>query len=150
MRAVVQRVENSRLDIGSKTVARTGAGFVVFVGVKKGDREDDVERLSGKVASLRIFSDDPGGKMTRNISQSGGDALVVSQFTLYADCGAGGRLSFDRAESFERAEGLYNMFVSSLAHKGLKVFQGCFGADMEVHIVNSGPVTIMLDSEKIV
>ncbi len=149
MRAVVQRAERSQVDIGGETVARTGAGFVVFVGIKKGDTGNDVEYLSRKVASLRIFPDD-SGKMAANLAKSGGEALVVSQFTLYADCGKGGRPSFDRAESFEKAESLYNMFVSSLAEKGIKVSEGRFGAEMKVHIVNAGPVTILLDSEKIV
>ncbi len=149
MRAVVQRVERSRLDIGGETVVRTGVGFVVFVGIGKGDCAADARYLSSKVASLRIFPD-ASGRMGENIAKSGGEALVISQFTLYADCGKGGKPSFDRAEGFEKAENLYNMFVSSLAEKGLRVSQGRFGADMEVHIVNTGPVTILLDSEKIV
>lgn len=149
MRAAVQRVKSSRVEVGGETVARTGAGLVVFVGVRKGDGAGDAERLSRKVASLRIFPD-ASGRMAESLGKLGGEILAVSQFTLYADCGGGGRPSFDRAESFGKAEPLYDAFVKGLEETGLKVSRGRFGAEMEVHLVNDGPVTILLDSEKVV
>lgn len=149
MRALVQRVERSWVDAGGETIARTGAGFVVFAGIKKGNCAADAEYLSRKVISLRIFPD-ASGKMGKGIVEYGGEILVVSQFTLYANCGSGGRMSFDRAEKFEKAETLYNMFVSLLVEEDISVSQGRFGCEMDVHIVNTGPVSIMLDSEKTV
>lgn len=147
MRALVQRTERSWVNAGGETIARTGAGFVVFVGIKKGDCAADAEYMSRKIVSLRIFPD-ASGKMGKGIAEYGGEILVVSQFTLYASCGSGGRMSFDRAEKFEKAETLYNMFVSLLAEQDVNVSHGRFGYDMDVHIVNTGPVSILLDSEK--
>jgi D-tyrosyl-tRNA(Tyr) deacylase len=119
---------------------------VVLVGVANTDTNADVDYLSDKLLNLRIFQDD-AGKMNRNVSEIGGSLLVISQFTLYGDCRRGRRPSFDRAARPESAVALYNYFVETLRRGPVPVETGIFQADMEVHLVNQGPVTIMIDSE---
>jgi D-tyrosyl-tRNA(Tyr) deacylase len=147
MRAVVQRVKRARVDVGGRAVGEIGKGVLVFLGVGQKDSEKDADYLANKVAHLRIFSDEKG-LMNLSLMESGGDALVVSQFTLWADCVKGRRPSFTRAASPERAKELYEHFIQSLRSLGLRVASGVFQEIMEVHLTNDGPVTILLDSEK--
>jgi D-tyrosyl-tRNA(Tyr) deacylase len=147
MRAVVQRVKSARVDVAGKTVGEIGKGLLVFLGVGREDSEKDSEYLANKIAHLRIFSDEKG-LMNLSVMESGGAALVVSQFTLWADCIKGRRPSFTRAAPPERAKDLYEHFILSLRSMGLRVASGVFQEMMEVHLVNDGPVTILLNSEK--
>ena len=147
MRAVVQRVKRASVDIEGKEAGEIGSGLLVFLGVGERDSEEDAEYLARKVAHLRIFPDEKG-MMNRAIGDTGGALLVVSQFTLWADCVKGRRPSFTRAAAPERAKDLYEHFNSHLRRLGLPVSTGVFQAHMEVHLINDGPVTILLDSEK--
>jgi D-tyrosyl-tRNA(Tyr) deacylase len=147
LRAVVQRVASASVDVDGRVVSRIGGGVVVLLGVSVDDSTADARRLAGKVAELRIFLDDDG-KMNRSLIESGGAALVVSQFTLYGDARKGRRPSFVRAAQPEVAEPLYEEFVSELLSRGIACGTGEFGATMQVALVNDGPVTILLDTEK--
>ncbi len=148
MRAVVQRVEESYVKVDGKIVGRIGRGLNILLGVKKGDGEEDVEKLVRKIANLRIFEDDKG-KFQHSLLDIGGEVLVVSQFTLYANVKKGRRPSFELAESPQRAEELYNRFVERFREEGVKVETGVFGAMMDVFIRNWGPVTLIVDSEEL-
>ena len=148
MRAVVQRVSDASVQVQGKTVARIGQGLLVLVGVARDDTEDDALYLAGKVADLRVFSDSDG-KMNRSVKETSGRVLVVSQFTLLADCRKGRRPSFDAAAVPDAAEKLYMRFVEELRKSGLEVQTGEFRAMMDVCAVNAGPVTILLDSHKL-
>jgi len=148
MRAVVQRVEESYVKVDGRVVGRIGRGLNILLGVKRGDTEEDVEKLVRKIANLRIFEDDRG-KFQHSLLDIGGEVLVVSQFTLYASIRKGRRPSFELAEEPGRAEGLYRAFVERFRKEGLKVEEGVFGAMMEVFIKNWGPVTIVVDSEEL-
>lgn len=148
MRAVVQRVKESRVEVKGGTVGAIGAGVLVLLGVGTEDTEKDAEYLAGKIAGLRIFPD-PGGQMNRSILDTGGAALVVSQFTLLGDCRKGRRPSFSRAASPEKARALYEHFNLILQSRGVRVETGRFQEMMDVHLINDGPVTILLDSERI-
>jgi D-aminoacyl-tRNA deacylase len=139
MRAVVQRVSRARSTPGGAI----GAGFVVLLGVAEGDTNADAERLAGKVARLRIFEGETG-KFDRSLFDTGGAALVVSQFTLIADTARGNRPSFSNAARPETAEPIYERFCSALRDLGIAVETGVFGARMQVELVNDGPVTIVL------
>ncbi|HTS61481.1 MAG TPA: D-aminoacyl-tRNA deacylase [Candidatus Acidoferrales bacterium] len=145
MKLVIQRVNEASVIIGDSTAGAIRTGLVVLVGIAKSDRVVDAEYLCDKLLGLRIFPDDYG-KMNRNIEQAGGSLLVVSQFTLYADCRKGRRPSFDQAASPEHALTLYNYFVESLRRSAVPVETGVFQAMMKVQLVNEGPVTIILDS----
>ena len=147
MRAVVQRVKGAKVDVDGKRVGEIGQGLLVFLGVGERDSEKDAEYLANKIAHLRIFSDEKG-LMNLSILDTGGALLVVSQFTLWADCVKGRRPSFTRAAVPDRAQELYEYFNLNLQKLGLQVATGVFQALMEVHLVNDGPVTILLDSEK--
>lgn len=147
MRAVVQRVTKGRVKIGEETVAATGAGLVILLGVAEDDTSEDAAYLAGKIAGLRIFPDSQG-KMNLSLAETGGEALVVSQFTLYGDCRHGRRPSFSRAAGAEQARVLYELFVTCLAGQGIKTVTGQFQAMMLVEIHNDGPVTLLLDSRK--
>ncbi|MBN2034064.1 MAG: D-tyrosyl-tRNA(Tyr) deacylase [Deltaproteobacteria bacterium] len=147
MRAVVQRVTMARVEVGGKTVGEVGKGLLVFVGVGHVDTEKDGEFLANKIAHLRIFPDEEG-LMNRSVIETAGGLLVVSQFTLWADCRKGRRPSFVRAASPQNAEALYEDFVRRLRGKGLTVSTGEFQKMMEVHLVNDGPVTLLIDTEK--
>ncbi len=147
MRAVLQRVKRARVDVEGERVGEIGPGLVVFLGVGEMDSEEDAEYLAGKVAHLRIFADEKG-QMNLSVAETGGALLVVSQFTLWGECAKGRRPSFTRAAPPERARDLYELFNRHLRGLGLQVATGVFRAVMEVHLVNEGPVTILLDSEK--
>jgi D-tyrosyl-tRNA(Tyr) deacylase len=147
MRAVVQRVKGAKVDVEGRKVGEIGQGLLVFLGVGERDSEKDAEYLANKIAHLRIFSDEKG-LMNLSIVDTGGALLVVSQFTLWADCIKGRRPSFTRAAAPELAKELYEDFNLNLQKLGLQVATGIFQALMEVHLINDGPVTILLDSEK--
>ncbi len=140
MKAVVQRVARAAVTPGGTI----GAGLCVLLGVAAGDGEDDAVRLAGKVARLRIFAND-AGKFDRSLLETGGAALVVSQFTLIADAAKGNRPSFSAAARPELAEPLVERFVAALRDLGVPVETGVFGARMSLELVNDGPVTILLD-----
>ena len=148
MRAVFQRVLESSVTVDGAVVGRIGRGAMVLLGVGEGDSDEDVRYLADKVANLRVFTD-PEGKMNLSVREIGGEVLVVSQFTLYGDCRKGRRPSFASAAAPEEARRLYVAFCERLRGEGLTVAEGIFQADMTVHIVNQGPVTIMLDSRRV-
>ena len=147
MRAVLQRVSRASVAVDGETVGAIGVGWLVLLGVARGDLDDDSDRLADKVAVLRAFADD-AGKMNRSVAEAGGGVLVVSQFTLLADCRTGRRPSFTDAADPAEAERLYLRFADRLAATGLPVERGVFRADMKVELVNDGPVTFLLDSRK--
>lgn len=147
MRAVIQRVSEARVEVGGRVTGRIGRGLLVLVGAGQGDAEADVAWTARKVAELRIFEDD-AGKMNRSVEDIAGAVLAVSQFTLYADCRKGRRPSFIKALEPVAANALVELFVSLLRERGLQVETGEFGAMMDVHLVNQGPVTVMLDSRE--
>jgi len=147
MRALIQRVSEARVDIEGNTIARIGKGILVFLGVERGDTERDLAYLVKKVSHLRIF-EDTQKKMNLSIQDINSEVLVVSQFTLSADCKKGNRPSFDSAEEPVKAREMYMAFIERLRENGLKVITGDFGASMQVYLINDGPVTIMLDSKK--
>ncbi len=146
MRVVVQRVRESRVVVDGKVVGEIGLGVNVLLGIRKGDTPEDAEKLVAKIANLRIFEDERG-RFHYSLLDIGGEVLVISQFTLYANVKKGRRPSFELAEEPRRAEELYNTFVGLFRETGLKVETGIFGAMMDVYIRNWGPVTILLDSE---
>ena len=145
MRVVVQRVRKAAVEIGGETVGEIGAGLLVLLGVRVDDVEKDAAFLAGKVANLRIF-EDAAGKMNLSLKETGGGALVVSQFTLYGDCRRGRRPSFTDAAEPVKGEALYENFVSCLRAEGLTVHTGRFGANMLVKLENDGPVTLIVES----
>jgi len=147
MRAVVQRVSKSRVEVKKVAVGSIGPGLLVYLGVWDGDREADCRYLADKIAGLRIFPNH-AGQMNRSLLETGGSILVVSQFTLCADCRKGRRPSFSHAAPPDRAEALYRRFVEILSGKDLRVETGRFQEIMEVYSVNDGPVTFLLDSAK--
>ncbi|HHY95094.1 MAG TPA: D-tyrosyl-tRNA(Tyr) deacylase [Firmicutes bacterium] len=147
MRAVVQRVSWARVSAAGREVARTGPGFLVLVGVGRGDTPADVAYLAEKVAGLRIC-EDARGKMNLAVTEVSGEILAVSQFTLYADCRKGRRPSFTEAAPPEEARALFGDFVERLRGRGLRVLTGAFGEHMLVELANDGPVTIVLDSSQ--
>jgi len=147
MRAVIQRVARARVVIGKDSVGSVGKGVLVLVGVSPRDGDDEVRWLADKVANLRIFSDE-AGRMNRSLLEIEGAALVVSQFTLYGDARKGRRPSFVHAAAGPDAERLYQDVASGLESLGVNTATGEFGADMQVELINDGPVTILLDSDK--
>ena len=147
MRAVVQRVTRARVTVDSRVAGEIQTGLLILLGVGREDNAESALYLAEKIANLRIFPDD-AGKMNRSLVESGGSALVISQFTLYGDTRGGRRPSYIRAASPEIATGLYEEFVRCLRSFGIAVETGIFQAHMEVELVNDGPVTILLDSEK--
>jgi D-tyrosyl-tRNA(Tyr) deacylase len=147
LRAVVQRVLRARVIVASETVGEISTGLVVLVGVGRDDTSESAAYLAEKIANLRIFANE-AGKMNRSLVETGGAALVVSQFTLYGDTRGGRRPSYIRAATPEEANRLYQEFVECLRSRGVPVATGVFQAHMEVDLVNDGPVTILLDSEK--
>jgi D-tyrosyl-tRNA(Tyr) deacylase len=148
MRAVVQRVSRAEVRVEGRVVGRIGAGLVVLVGVAREDTPEAGQWLAEKIVNLRVF-DDAEGRMNRSLLEAGGAVLCVSQFTLYGDCRKGRRPSYDRAASPDAAVTLYESFVASLRSLGVKVETGEFRAMMDVELVNDGPVTLLLDSEKL-
>lgn len=147
MRAVLQRVKESKVLVDGKEIARIGQGLNILLGVGVGDTHEDVEKLVEKTINLRIF-EDSSGKFNFSLLDVKGSALVVSQFTLYANTKKGRRPSFELAEKPDRAKELYELFVKRLSEY-VPTQCGLFGAMMEVHIVNWGPVTIILDSKEL-
>lgn len=147
MRTVVQRVSRAEVRVDGASIGAIAEGLLILVGVREGDTSEDAFRLADKIAGLRVFSDQEGA-MNRSLLETGGDALVVSQFTLYADARKGRRPSFVTAASPELAEPLVGTFVDRLRGAGLTVETGEFGALMEVELVNDGPVTIILESQE--
>lgn len=147
MRAVVQRVKSAAVSVDADLIASIGRGLVVFLGVGKEDDAGDVEYLVEKIPHLRIFQDE-GEKFNRSLMDVGGEIMVVSQFTLFGDCRKGRRPSFTEAADPDYARDLYDHFVSGLGGKGLRVQAGRFQAMMMVSLVNDGPVTLLLDTEK--
>jgi D-tyrosyl-tRNA(Tyr) deacylase len=147
MRAVVQRVTSASVTVDDRTTGAIGHGLLVFVGVEKTDGPADAEYIAAKVGALRVFEDD-AHHMNRSVQEVGGAVLVVSQFTLAADCRKGRRPSFDGAAAPEIAKPLYDEVVRSLQASGLRVATGEFQATMQVSLVNDGPVTLLLDSRK--
>ncbi|HAH32584.1 MAG TPA: D-tyrosyl-tRNA(Tyr) deacylase [Elusimicrobia bacterium] len=147
MRALIQRVKRSEVSIVGEVHSAIGAGLLVFLGIGKEDNEDAARFLAEKIAYLRIFSN-AGGKFDLSLLDISGSALVVSQFTLYGDASKGRRPDFTKAARPEQAIPLYEHFISSLKNLGVSVKTGVFAAEMEVTLVNDGPVTIWLDSQK--
>ena len=147
MRAVVQRVISASVTVGERTVGAIGPGLLVFVGVEKNDGPADADYIAAKVSALRVFEDD-ARHMNRSVHEAGGSVLVVSQFTLAADCRKGRRPSFDDAAAPGVAKPLYEAVVRALQSAGLTVATGEFQAMMQVSLVNDGPVTLLLDSRK--
>ena len=146
MRLVIQRVKSASVSIDGKTVSEIGKGLLVLVGVETGDTENDMKWLVGKTAGLRIFNDE-NGVMNRSVLDVAGDVLAVSQFTLTASTKKGNRPSYIRAAGHELAVPLYEAYCDGLsANLGRPVGRGVFGADMQVSLVNDGPVTIIIDS----
>jgi D-tyrosyl-tRNA(Tyr) deacylase len=148
VRAVVQRVLHANVRVEERTTGGIGAGLVVLLGVAVADREDDARHMAEKVANLRIFPDD-AGLMNRSVLEIGGAILLVSQFTLYGDARKGRRPSFIAAAKEPLASELYERTGLEFERLGLHVQYGEFGADMQVELVNDGPVTILLDSERV-
>ena len=146
MRALVQRVTEAAVTVGTETVAQIGPGLLILVCAMQGDSETQAGALAARVAKLRIFRDDQG-RMNRSVLDTGGAALVVSQFTLAADTRRGNRPGFSTAADPATGERLYLHFAEALAGLGVPVATGRFGADMAVRLVNDGPVTIWLDTE---
>jgi D-tyrosyl-tRNA(Tyr) deacylase len=147
MRAVIQRVLEASVTIDAETVSRIGPGLLVLLGVEGADDPEDVDWLAGKLAKMRIFSDEEG-KMNLSVAESGGEVLVVSQFTLHASTKKGNRPSFIRAAAPGHSEPLYEAFCAAMEREsGRPVGRGIFGGDMKVSLVNDGPVTIVVDTK---
>ena len=146
MRAVVQRVKYTKLEVDGELISEIPFGLTVFLGVMVGDREEVADHLAKKIANLRIFEDE-NGKMNKSVLDVGGEVLMVSQFTLYGDASHGNRPSFTLAERPERANTLYQYAVEAFRGFGVTVKTGVFGADMQIEQRNDGPVTILLEKE---
>jgi len=147
MRAVIQRVSRAQVRVEGRIVGEIPKGLLVLLGVGKGDTRAEADSLLEKVINLRIF-EDAGGKMNLSLLDTGGALMVISQFTLYADCRKGRRPSFTEAGSPEEAKALYEYFISRARDRGINVASGTFQALMEVELINFGPVTILLDSSR--
>lgn len=147
MKALLQRVSSAGVTVGDSYKSEIGAGLCVFLGVAPSDTDKDIAWLAEKIANLRIFEDD-GGKMNRSLLDEGGEVLVVSQFTLFADCGKGRRPSWGAAAEPDFANMMYEKFVKEIEAKGIRAGRGVFQANMLVSINNDGPVTIMIDTKE--
>lgn len=148
MRACVQRVAEASVTVDGQCVGRIGRGLLVLLGVGHADQPRDAQWLADKIIELRIFAD-PQGKMNLSLDEIGGQMLVVSQFTLWGDCRKGRRPSFIQAAAPEQGEQLYEAFVHAVGARGIQVATGRFRAHMDVALVNDGPVTLLLDSDKL-
>ncbi|MDD6563812.1 MAG: D-aminoacyl-tRNA deacylase [Clostridiales bacterium] len=149
MRAVIQRVTSASVEVSGEVIGKIGKGLLVFLGVGDGDTEQDLNYIADKTVGLRIFSDEDD-KMNLSVTDVNGEILVVSQFTLYGDCRKGRRPNFTSSMEPKRAQEMYEMFIDRIKGKGISTEHGSFGADMQVKILNDGPVTILLDSSKII
>ncbi len=147
MRAVVQRVKHAQVTVNREVTGKIDRGLLVFIGVAEGDAEAQAEYLADKIVGLRVFEDE-NGKMNLAVTDVGGAVLAVSQFTLYGDVRRGKRPSFDAAAPPEKARSLYEYFVRRIRATGLRCETGRFQETMQVELVNDGPVTILIDSEK--
>jgi len=145
MRALVQRVSHASVTVDDTLIGQTGPGLLILICTMQGDTEMQADQLSAKIAKLRIFKDDDG-KMNRSLLDTGGGALVVSQFTLAADTSRGNRPGFSAAAPPDQGKALYEYFARQLAAQGIAVETGQFGADMAVELVNDGPITIWIES----
>ena len=149
MRAVIQRVKYASVTVDNETVGKINGGFLVLLGVGKGDTEAEADLLAAKIAKMRVFCDE-NGKMNLSLSQVDGEILVISQFTLYANCVHGNRPDFFNSEAPARANELYEYFTEKVkALSECKTEHGIFGADMKVELLNDGPVTIILDTDEL-
>lgn len=146
MRAVIQRVKQSSVTVGNKIIGQIGSGLLVLLGVTKDDKIDDADYLADKIASLRIFEDETG-RMNKSLMETGGEMLVVSQFTLLGDCRKGRRPSFVQAAAPDKANELYEYFIKQVRKKGISVKTGKFRAMMAVSLINDGPVTLIVESK---
>jgi D-tyrosyl-tRNA(Tyr) deacylase len=146
MRIVLQRVSRAHVEVAGEIVGSIGTGLLILIGITHADTNEDADYLASKIIQLRIFPDD-AGRMNRSLIDIGGALLVVSQFTLYGDCRKGRRPGFDAAAPPEQARALYEYFVQRLEQSNVKVETGIFQAEMEVSLVNDGPVTFILDSK---
>ncbi len=146
MRAVVQRVKESSVTVDGNVIGRIGAGLLVLLGIAKKDTITDIDFIADKILNLRIFEDE-NKKMNRSVLETGGEMLVVSQFTLLGDCRKGRRPSFIDAAEPEKANELYEKFIEKICGKGVKVQTGIFRAMMDVSLVNDGPVTLIVESK---
>lgn len=149
MKLLIQRVKHASVSVDGECVGKIGEGFLVLVGVSDSDTKEIADRMLDKMVKLRIFADE-NGKTNLSIGQVGGELLLISQFTLYADCRHGNRPGFTRAGSPEHAEALYEYLISEAKKQVGVVEQGVFGADMKVELLNDGPFTVMLDSDELI
>lgn len=149
MKLLIQRVKHASVSVDGECVGKIGEGFLVLVGVSDSDTKETAGRMLDKMMKLRIFADE-NGKTNLSIGQVGGELLLISQFTLYADCRHGNRPGFTRAGSPEHAEALYEYLISEAKKQVGVVEQGVFGADMKVELLNDGPFTVMLDSDELI
>lgn len=145
VRALIQRVSSAKVEVAGETIADIGQGLLILICAMQGDTEAEADRLATKIAKLRIFTDDEG-RMNRSVTEIGGSALVVSQFTLAADTTRGNRPGFSAAAPPDQGEHLYDHFTAQILAKGIATATGRFGADMAVSLVNDGPVTIWMDT----
>ena len=146
MRAILQRVTQARVDVDGETIGEIGEGLLILICAMQGDTQAQADMLAAKIGKLRIFKDEDG-RMNRSVKDIGGSALIVSQFTLAADTSRGNRPGFSAAAPPAEGEALYEYFADQVAAQGMPVAKGQFGADMKVHLLNDGPVTIWMDSE---
>ncbi len=148
MRVLLQRVSEARVEVDARVVGAIGPGLLLLAGFENADNEKDLDWMAGKISRLRVFPDEQG-VMNRSVRDCGGQVLAVSQFTLFGDCTSGNRPSWSRAAHGEISQPLFDAFVAALsAQLGQPVPTGVFGADMKVHLVNDGPVTLLLDSRQ--
>ena len=148
MKLVVQRVSEANVKVDGQTLGEIGKGFMVLIGIADSDTKEIADKMIAKMLKLRIF-DDENGKTNLSLSDIGGEMLLVSQFTLYADCKHGNRPSFTESMGPQRAEELYNYIADSIRPQVKKLGLGVFGADMQVSLINDGPFTVMLDSAEL-